>query len=651
MKLSGSDRPISLSRQARALALAAGALMRDRAGPAAFGLASGWSCCERLGRGALRWVGRRAALLLEAARLARLRHLRVTLPSGESAVTIFPRIAEPVLELHAIPSDLLAGVELEPMPRDELVAALRSGGITRIVLILHGEGIQWPVLLMRRRYELSALSQWIAVDAGRVATIVGNAEQSRAITDTTKIAGAEDKSAYCFALLSAAVKMPTLVPILHDCDARKSHRLPLPPFDRRDLPWSPVPARPAAGTRSVLFLHNNYYSNLFLAEGLRRRGWDALSVSLEAPNAYNASFYHGEDLSLYDSDPQIFGQRLREFYRTIPERFRLVHFYGQGWMGLFPENFDDSGDFGKLPWDFLELRRAGVKIAYTPSGCLDGVSQTAMRDFAGVCRRCNWELRPDACSDKRNLVWARRLDLVCDLVTIDDDYPLEARMGPKYFREPLVDAIDPDRWHPEIEVPAELRLPREADELIVYHAFAEEKIRHVDGRDEKGSDAVFAAVDRLRREGMKVQLKFLTDMPSRLVRFVQVQADVVVDQLNYGRYGATGREGMMLGKPTICYMNPRQPAPLPPSRALAECPAVSATEATVYEVLKGLLLDPDRRRRIGEASRAYMLKWHSPDACAARYERVYDRVMAGLPPMADEVFAAEDGAPLSRLAA
>ncbi|HVH77428.1 MAG TPA: hypothetical protein VM755_21120 [Stellaceae bacterium] len=652
---------VTLLRLPLALALAAAALMRDRAGPAALGLASGWSGCERLARRGIDWLnravrrifGRRARLLLEAARLAQLRHLRVSLPTGPSPVPLFPRIAGPVLELHAIPAGLTAGTGLVPIPRDELVAALRRREVARIVLILHGEDVEWPVLLMRREYELHALSQWLASDPERVATIVcGTAKTShQKIASTADQESARDSTGYYFALLSLSAKHPELVPVLHDCDARRRNRAPAPPFDRGDHGWSWAPARPAADKRSVLFLHNNLYCNQSLAEALRRRGWDAVAASIEAPDGPYAWQYQGEDLCLYDPDPSIFRERLVEFYRKIPERFRLVHFYGQGWMGLFPENFDGSAEPRNFPWDFLELRRIGVKIAYTPNGCLDGVSQTAFRDFTGLCRRCSWELRPDVCSDRQNLAWARRLDLVCDLITIEDDFPLEARAGPKFFREPLVDNVDPDLWQPQIEVPAELRIPREDGELIVYHAFAEEKIRRVDGRDMKGAGAVIAAVERLQREGMKVRRAYLTSTPSSLVRFTQVQADVVIDQLNYGRYGATGREGMMLGKPTICYMDLRQPAPCPPSRALAECPLVSATEATVYEVLKELLLDPERRRRIGEASRAWMLKWHSPNACAARYERVYDRLMVGLPPEADEVFAAEDAAPLKALAA
>jgi len=62
---------------------------------------------------------------------------------------------------------------------------------------------------------------------------------------------------------------------------------------------------------------------------------------------------------------------------------------------------------------------------------------------------------------------------------------------------------------------------------------------------------------------------------------------------------------------------------------MSELPLVSATEHTIYEVLRNLLLDPAKRAAIGRASRAYALKWHSADACAERYERIYDEVMSG----------------------
>jgi glycosyltransferase involved in cell wall biosynthesis len=113
------------------------------------------------------------------------------------------------------------------------------------------------------------------------------------------------------------------------------------------------------------------------------------------------------------------------------------------------------------------------------------------------------------------------------------------------------------------------------------------------------------------------------------VRFLQVQADVIIDQLNYGRYGATAREGMMLGRPTICYLNPNEFTPAGVLSSIREVPLVSATEGTIYQVLKDLLLDPGKRRKIGETSRQYALKWHSADACAERYERIYDSVMNG----------------------
>jgi hypothetical protein len=87
----------------------------------------------------------------------------------------------------------------------------------------------------------------------------------------------------------------------------------------------------------------------------------------------------------------------------------------------------------------------------------------------------------------------------------------------------------------------------------------------------------------------------------------------------------------MLGKPTVCHIDPREPEGVSPLTCWDECPLVNATEMTVYDVLKRLLSSQEERRRIGRASRAYALKWHAADSAAKRFERVYDRIFAGLP--------------------
>ena len=88
----------------------------------------------------------------------------------------------------------------------------------------------------------------------------------------------------------------------------------------------------------------------------------------------------------------------------------------------------------------------------------------------------------------------------------------------------------------------------------------------------------------------------------------------------------------MLGRPTICYTNKSEPAGQNKLESIESCPLVSANENTIYEVLKSLLSNEKERHAIGVASRAFAMKWHSADACAERYEMVYDRLMQELTP-------------------
>jgi hypothetical protein len=306
-------------------------------------------------------------------------------------------------------------------------------------------------------------------------------------------------------------------------------------------------------------------------------------------------------------------------------------------MSMLPEYNDTRRTFDGLPVDFLRLRQRGIKIGYTVSGCLDGVAQSSVNKWSGACERCVWQLHPDVCADAGNLAWGRKVHTMCDLVDTGGSPALDWKgRRETVCREPLTMALDPDLWRTDLEIPEKYRLQRSPGELIVYHSVGNYQLRANNSRNIKGTGAILAAIDRLRSEGFPVRLEFVTDVPSKDVRFIQLQADILVDQLNYGRYGAQACEGMMLGRPTICYLNKDEPSGVRKVDFVEQCPIVSATESSIYAVLKDLLLDEGKRRRLSEESRRFALKWHSADACAERYEAVYDRLMNELPPSRPE---------------
>ncbi len=385
--------------------------------------------------------------------------------------------------------------------------------------------------------------------------------------------------------------------------------------------------------RSVLFLHQCYYNFFYLSEALRRRGWDAVCANIEDPNAGQAQFYHGDDINLFDPEPEQYRRKLIEFFAEAEGRFRMLHFYGRGVMSMFPAYFDQHVTYDRLPVDFLRLRQRGVKIGYTVVGCSDGVAQSSINKWCGACNRCVWQDQPQVCSDTSNLAWGRKVHTMCDMVDTGGAPSLDWKGNiATVCRDALTMALDPEVWRPDLEIPEKYRLQRSPGELIVYHAVGNYELRSRNGRNIKGTGAILAAIERLKQEGFPVKLEFVTNVPSQDVRFIQVQADVIVDQLNLGRYGAQACEGMMLGRPVVCYMQKDELPGFSRVPFVDECPIVSATEESVYDVLKGLLSDAGRRRELARASRDFAVRWHSADACAERFEVAYDRVMQGLPP-------------------
>jgi hypothetical protein len=428
-----------------------------------------------------------------------------------------------------------------------------------------------------------------------------------------------------FRLLATASHVPSLIGALAQGVSQGRNIVPAsPPFGPSDRLPSFFPRE--NNRRSVLFLRPAYYNFYYLARALRARGWDAVSLCTEAPDSPNRRFYHGEDLNIFHPDPSEHRRLLCDFFAENADRFGIVHTYGVGVLSLFAGNYDVGNAFDAVPWDILEWKRRGTLIGYSHTGCLDGVSQTAFRAWSPTaCASCVWRDRPDICSDSRNLAWGRKVTSLVDLFCTETDPPLDYKNSPNAFRPPLTYALDPDIWRPDLVVPDEMKRSRKPGEIVVYCALGNQATRSKDGRNVKGTGAVQAAIDQLRAEGINIRLDFVHDVPSIDNRFIQVQADIIVDQLNYGRYGALAREGMMLGKPVIGRVN-KNDGDKPATQCILETPIVHADETSVVDVLRDLALDASKRAAIGRASREHAIKWWSADRLAERFEQVYDHI-------------------------
>ncbi len=286
----------------------------------------------------------------------------------------------------------------------------------------------------------------------------------------------------------------------------------------------------------------------------------------------------------------------------------------------------------------IELIKAlGKKIVYSNNGCLDGVSQTAFSQWGpeSVCSICRWQNEPAVCSDERNLAWGRFRNSVADFQCLLGGNRVDFNDDPRVHEAPEFYCLDPELWHPEIEIPEQYLLPQLPEGAVrLYHAVGHRAERtRSDGVNIKSSHVYLPLIERLRAEGMVLELIEPTGIPNKEVRFLQAQADIFLDMLTYGWFGANIREAMMLGKPVICFIRPewleslREEIP----EYADELPIISATPQTVESVLRDLIAHPEKRREIGLRGRQFAMKWHSDTAAGRRFDQIYSQLLAGNP--------------------
>jgi glycosyltransferase involved in cell wall biosynthesis len=409
-------------------------------------------------------------------------------------------------------------------------------------------------------------------------------------------------------------------------------------FLRRPTRTVHVPVAERKGR--VLYVGHSYYNTWYLSRELRKRGWKADTLNID-PNPESQIFYHGQDFA-FKARTGILGaidvlQQIAFFLRAL-RNYDVFHFTGAHGLRVFP-HVDAVFKKLKIPlpdrWETKLLKQMGKAIVYSHNGCLDGVSQSSFRTWPPepVCDSCAWQHVPTVCSDERNLAWGKVRNSLADYQLANGANRKDYNDDPSVHEEPEFYCLDTDVWHPELLIPANYRLSFPEETIKIYHAVGNfgPRSQGTERRTIKSTHIYLQVIDRLKAEGHKVELIFFQDVPNKQLRYYLAQADIVVDMLTFGIFGATGREAIMMGKPLVCFLRPewmermRQEIPC----YVDTMPVISATPQTVYTVLKELIEHPEQRREIGRRSREFAVKWHSAEAGARRLEQIYSGLLQG----------------------
>ena len=144
----------------------------------------------------------------------------------------------------------------------------------------------------------------------------------------------------------------------------------------------------------------------------------------------------------------------------------------------------------------------------------------------------------------------------------------------------------------------------------------------------KGTEFIINAVEKLKSEGLKVELKLLEGIKNVEVRnILSIEADILVEQIIGTGHGLNALEGMAAGIPTISNLED-ETYTLPMRRwsFFDECPLVSATPENIADVLRKLISNSNLRSALGKAGRQYVEKYHGLDSAQYLFENVFEYI-------------------------
>ena len=347
-----------------------------------------------------------------------------------------------------------------------------------------------------------------------------------------------------------------------------------------------------------------------LARAERAAGLESVCVSFEDVFGYDV------DESLVTSNPLLFERRRWGVLLRALREFDVVHFnFGRS---LFPPPppipfRDDPLHAPGRAYvralalrDLPLLRRAGKTIAVTYQG--DDARQGHGSPLAAAVGEGYYTPAGDALKRRTIATFDRYADRLFFL------HPDLGDVLPERARFLAYASVDPAEWKPREPVPLPER-PR------IVHAPSH--------RGVKGTQHVVEAVEQLRRDAVPVELELVEGLSHAEARQAYERADLLVDQLLLGWYGALAVELMALGRPVVCYVDEATARRHAPPELLEELPVVRAGPGDLADVLRSLLTERrDEYSELARRSRAFAERWHDPGEIGRRMRSEYEAAQA-----------------------
>jgi hypothetical protein len=366
----------------------------------------------------------------------------------------------------------------------------------------------------------------------------------------------------------------------------------LPAGRRKQLVWGTEPG--------------HYNRNCSLA--MRQAGWDSITImtnhyAITSPDEFDSYFTDFAKLPLPQSARWAIGSCLAFIYALRRARCVHISFWGFS-LGL--------SAFWRLEHFFFRI--AGIKVITI---CFGGdvymyskIADPSLR--YGLLASYPDLARYEGQTEDRIRYWTTRANCMLFGYMIDGIGRWDVTVNSVF-------TVDTDMFTPRGSVSAH---DGTTGPVRIMHA--------PNHREFKGTEFIIDAVERLKGEGLNVELLLIERIPHSEIPAIMQRADILVEQIIMTHYAINAMEGMASGLPVLSNMeNEFYTRVFRRYSFLDECPVLSTSPETLLDNLRLLVRNPELRGILGAAGRKYVEKYHSFEMSRYLFGSIYAKVLDG----------------------